>query len=240
MEIDYFGYSHIGGKKENEDSYEIREMEDGVCAVLADGLGGHGGGRQASQIAVRNLVSCGLDGCIPDPDEIVRCMEQANCEIMSQRMSERQMKTTVVFLYLVNNKAVWAHIGDSRLYHYYNDRLADYTVDHSVSQLAVTLGEIDRSGIPGHIDRSRLLRVLGDRELRPEIHGQVALGKGFHAFLMCTDGFWEYVTEDEMLLDLCKSNSPRSWIHSMQLRHEGRVETGHDNHTAVALFVHVP
>lgn len=239
MEIEYFGYSHIGGKKENEDSYEIRALENGVCAVVADGLGGHGGGRQASQIAVKNLINCNPDGSIPDPNAIMRCMEQANDEIMSQRESERQMKTTVVFLYLVNDKAVWAHIGDSRLYHYYNDELSDYTIDHSVSQLAVALGEIDRSGIPGHVDRSRLLRVLGDEELKPEIHGQVALGKGFHAFLMCTDGFWEYVTEDEMLLDLCKSNSPRSWIHSMQLRHERRVGTGHDNHTAVALFIYI-
>lgn len=239
MEIDFFGYSHIGGKKENEDSYRIKKLDNGVCVVVADGLGSHGGGKQASGIAVENLINCGQDGRLPDSDSIMECLGRANEEILNHRENKNHMKTTVVFLCLTDNKAVWAHIGDSRLYHYYNWELQDYTIDHSVSQLAVALGEIKRSEIPGHADRSRLLRVLGDEELKPEIHEQTALEKGFHAFLIGTDGFWEYVTEDEMLLDLNKSKTPREWMHSMQLRHEQRVPKDNDNHTAAAVYVYI-
>lgn len=239
MKIDFLGYSHIGGKKENEDSYGVRELENGICVVVADGLGSHGGGRQASGIAVENLIPCAQDGILPDPGTIMARLSQANDEILRRRENKNHMKTTVVFLCLNDNEAVWAHIGDSRLYHYYNWELQDYTLDHSVSQLAVSLGEIKRREIPGHAERSRLLRVLGDEEIKPEIHEQMALEKGFHAFLVSTDGFWEYVTEDEMLLDLCKSETPREWMHSMQLRHERRVGGDHDNHTAVAVFVKI-
>lgn len=239
MKIDFFGYSHIGGKKENEDSYGIRKKKNGICVVVADGLGSHGGGRQASGIAVENLISCGQDGILPDSDTIMSDLNRANDVILMRRKNKNHMKTTVVFLCLNDNEAVWAHIGDSRLYHYYNWELQDYTLDHSVSQLAVALGEIKRSEIPGHAERNRLLRVLGDEELKPEIHKQITLEKGFHAFLIGTDGFWEYVTEDEMQMDLNKSDTPQEWIHSMQLRHERRVGGDHDNHTAVAVFVKI-
>lgn len=241
-EIEFYGYTHLGGKKENEDAYGIRELENGISVVVADGLGGHGGGRQAADIAVQNLINCG-QGCLPDPDEMMGCLVKANEEILAQRKNRSHMKTTVVFFCLKNGKAVWAHIGDSRLYHYDNWELEDYTLDHSVSQMAVSLGEIRRYDIPGHADRSRLLRVLGEDEIKPAIQKQIDLGKGFHAFLMCTDGFWEYVTEDEMLLDLSKSETPREWIYSMQERHERRVSINpngnHDNHTAIAVFAKI-
>lgn len=238
MRIEYYGYSHIGGKKENEDSYGVKEYDNGVIAVVADGLGSHGGGRQASETAVKYLMQCG-GGMLPDKETIMSGLWQANSEILEKRENENHMKTTVVFFSVYGNRAVWAHIGDSRLYHYYNYSLCGYTLDHSVSQMAVALGEIDRSHIPFHADRSRLLRVLGDNEIKPEIHDEIALDKGFHAFLMCTDGFWEYVTEDEMLLDLHKSQTPSNWINAMQLRHEKRVKGDHDNNTAIAVYVYI-
>lgn len=232
-----YGYSHVGGKKENEDSYRIKELENGICVVVADGLGSHGGGKDASAIAAAHLAACGRADRLPTAEEIGTSFMQANAEILERRESERHMKTTAVFLELYEDSAVWAHIGDSRLYHFYNWELADYTLDHSVSQMAVALGEIKRCQIPGHADRSRLLRVIGDDEIKTEIHEPIRLGAGYHAFLLCTDGFWEYVTEDEMLLDLSKAKSPEEWIYSLQYRHERRVGTNHDNHTAVAVYV---
>jgi len=209
---------------------------DNYCAIVADGLGGHGGGKQASRIAVSCLSVCGKSGELPAEEEIYRAFAAANEEILKRRRDENHMKTTAVYLCIHGNRAVWAHIGDSRLYHFTGHRLCDYTLDHSVSQMAVALGEIRREEIPGHCDRSRLLRVLGDEELKPEIHKPVCLEPGRHAFLLCSDGFWESVTEDEMLLDLCKSPSPEEWIRSLYARIMKRQGKEHDNHTAVAVF----
>ncbi len=231
-----YGYSCQGGRPKNEDSYAIATYGDNYCAVVADGLGGHGEGKQASLTAVKYLSLCGKSGELPKEKEILQSFLEANEEIMVNRTDEKHMKTTAVYLCIHKNQAVWAHIGDSRLYHFWNGKLCDYTLDHSVSQMAVMLGEIKREEIPGHCDRSRLLRVLGDEELKPEIHASVMLKPGRHAFLLCSDGFWESVTEDEMLFDLCKSLSPDEWIKSLYLRIMKRQGEGHDNHTAVAIF----
>lgn len=231
-----YGYSCQGGRPKNEDSYGAVVFGRNYCAVVADGLGGHGEGKEASRIAVKYLSACGKSGELPTPKEIYRAFEAANAEIKTKRIDENHMKTTAVYLCIHGNQAVWAHIGDSRLYHFLDGRLCDYTLDHSVSQMAVVLGEISREEIPGDCDRSRLLRVLGDDEIKPEIHKPVLLGKGRHAFLLCTDGFWESVTEDEMMFDLCKAPSPEEWLHSMYLRIMKRQREEHDNHTAVAVF----
>lgn len=236
VRVEGYGYSCQGGRTENEDSYGMAAYGNNYCAVVADGLGGHGEGKEASLTAVKYLSACGKSGELPTEEEIYHAFEAANKEIMIKRLDENHMKTTAVYLCIHGNQAVWAHIGDSRLYHFLNGRLCDYTLDHSVSQMAVALGEISRREIPGHCDRSRLLRVLGDEELKPEIRKPVLLGKGSHAFLLCTDGFWESVTEDEMLLDLCKAASPEEWLHSMYLRIMKRQGEGHDNHTATAVF----
>jgi len=239
MITEVWGYSNIGGKKENEDSYGVRETKNGLRVVVADGLGSHGGGKQASEIAVHCLLKCGGDNALPDAKGIMDAMAQANVQIEKTRENQFQMKTTAVYLAVESGSAVWAHIGDSRLYHFYNWELTDYTLDHSVSQMAVALGQIERRDIPGHEDRSRVLRVLGDSELKPEIVNPMVLPRGFHAFLMCTDGFWEYLQEEEILLDLNKSVSPRDWINALLARHEKRVNGSHDNHTAAAVFADI-
>lgn len=236
-ETEGYGYTCQGGRPNNEDSYGISYPQEKIlCAAVADGLGGHGQGKEASEIAVRHLLSCGGDGSFPAREEIQRHFEAANKEITERRASRANMKTTAVYLCIQDDRAVWAHIGDSRLYHFYNESLCDYTLDHSVSQMAVALGEIKREEIPGHCDRSRLLRVLGDEEVLTEIHEPIRLKPGRHAFLLCTDGFWESLTEEEMALDLCRSASPGEWLTSLGCRILKRQKEGHDNHTAVGIF----
>jgi serine/threonine protein phosphatase PrpC len=62
------------------------------------------------------------------------------------------------------------------------------------------------------------------------------LGNHFHAFLLCTDGFWEYVLEEEMEIDLTKSNTPSEWISFMTQRLAKKVNGKNDNFTAGAVF----
>lgn len=234
---DSYGYSSLGTRVENEDSFGIFANGMDISAIVADGLGGHGGGKQASEIAVQHFSKCGSNGQMPTDEEIMKCFHGANQEILSRRMNENHMKTTAVYLSIHGTWAKWAHIGDSRLYHFWNGQLCDYTLDHSVSQMAVMLGEITRAEIPGHCERSRILRVLGHEEIDPEIQQSILLKPGQHAFLLCSDGFWESVTEDEMLLDLYKVSTAQDWICSMRHRLMKRLGEEHDNHTAIAIMV---
>lgn len=240
MKIQINTYTAPGNRRENEDTCWAEQTAPGIAfAVVADGLGGHGGGKAASLLAAQTLSACRAAPRLPDREEIARWLDQANQEILSRRDSPDHMKTTAVFLAVQDGRAVWAHIGDSRLYHFDNGELAHFTLDHSMCQLAVKLGEITRDQIPNHPDRSRLLKVLGEEEISPEFHDPVDLRQGRHAFLLCTDGLWERLKETEIGVDLQKSSTPGQWLDYLRRRAEKRKWTDVDNNTAVAVFVEV-
>ena len=148
------------------------------------------------------------------------------------------MRSTAVVLLLDDAKALWAHLGDTRLYHFANGHIVFQTRDHSVPQAMVDARDIGYDDIRHHEDRNRLTRSLGnDGKVRTTLLGQsVALGKG-DAFLMCTDGFWEFVTENVMEATLAESETPEKWLVKMETILLGNAPAGHDNYTATAIFV---
>lgn len=241
MVIQSYSYTHPGDRAENQDSYQWRQLDREQCmAVVCDGLGGHKGGSIASAIGVSNLTRWEAGAQLPSENDIIQWMNQANSEILKTRSDSNQMKTTAVALYISGQNAIWGHIGDSRLYHYYDGELLDYTEDHSIGQLAIKMGEIrSRSDIPSHADRSKLFRVIGDDTIQPEVHKSIFLQPGKHAFLLCSDGLWERLNEDEILLDLHKSCSAEEWLFLLRCRAILRKSTDVDNNTAIAIWIEV-
>ena len=147
------------------------------------------------------------------------------------------MKSTAVALMIANGRAAWAHVGDSRLYHFMNGSLVFQTRDHSASQIAVMLGDITVDQIRFHEDRNRVLRALGqDGSLNVEASEEL-LPPGDHAYLLCSDGFWEYVLEKEMEDDLRLASDPEDWLHRMRERLQARVPHDNDNNTAAAVWL---
>ena len=65
------------------------------------------------------------------------------------------------------------------------------------------------------------------------------LSCGQHAFLLCSDGFWEYVYEEEMERELKLSASPKEWLERMKQLLDGRTDKGNDNNTAAAIWLSV-
>ena len=229
-------YSNIGGRSCNEDTVKI--AKDGAhraCIVLADGLGGHGGGAQASAAAANAICSLWqkqLPGLTVDS-----LVQHAHQEVLKLQTPRCSMKSTVVALCLNDGVAEWAHVGDSRLYYFYNGSLTFQSRDHSASQIAVMLGEITPDQIRFHADRNRVLRALGqDSDLFVETNEQPLLS-GSHAFLLCSDGFWEYVLEQEMEQDLSHSSDPEEWISRMRARLQKRIPSDNDNNSAAAIWV---
>lgn len=240
MKIDMSSYTDIGTRRENEDSLSSRKLTDSRgFAVVADGLGSHGGGADASKIAVEALSRFRIEDKLPTKEQIMAWMEDANSEILRKRDGPWHMKTTAVALYFDGNRAIWAHTGDSRLYHFYNGEVADLTLDQSVCQLHVLQGEITRQQIPMHPDRSKVLYVLGEENIKPKIHESVKLQRGRHAFLLCTDGLWERLCEEEIMMDLHWADSAAQWLSSLRTRANLRKYDDVDNNTAVAVIIEV-
>lgn len=237
MNITRYSYlTNPGGRRENEDSVLIRKINSSTAAVVADGLGGHGGGGLASRAAVKTVLNCFAEGQCRTTEGIAHTIGQANDAVLSCQTEDCKMKTTLVCLFLEDGVAEWVHVGDSRLYHFIDRRLSSRTLDHSVPQLAVSMGMITEGQIRFHEDRNRLLRALGSDSREPDISGPVSLARGFHSFLLCTDGFWEYVLEEEMERTLAESESPEKWLGRMEQLLRAKAPEKNDNYTAAAVF----
>ena len=91
-----------------------------LLAVLADGLGGHGGGQIASSIAVET-VCAGWNGS-STPAALTELITQAHRSILSRQAPDLPMKSTIVALSLSADHADWAYAGDSRLYQFFNGK----------------------------------------------------------------------------------------------------------------------
>ena len=237
MKLSAFSYTNRGGRAHNEDSVRCRCGDRRGVFVVADGLGGHRCGEVASALAADLL----FDGCFQagrlDSETLTGLLRSANEEILARQAQPGQedMRTTAALLALEGDRAVWAHIGDSRVYHFSGGALARVTRDHSVTYKKYLGGEISYMDVYHDDDRSSLLRMLGKPGCQPEA-GEAAVRPG-DAFLLCSDGFWEYVYNEEMLLDLVKADSPEAWAQLMLLRHIRRTPPGNDNYSLITVFV---
>ena len=228
-----------GGRPENEDSVLCKVCGNNLIVVLADGLGGQGDGKAASSLACESLIQCGADGEFPSENLIEEMFKLANENILAHQKNVFHMKTTAVYFCTQGTKAVWAHVGDSRLYHVYQNQIIDYTLDHSASQLSVYLGTITREQIPQDAGRSRLIRAMGVEGTSPDIHEPIQLAPGRHAFFICSDGMWEYLTDSD-IISCCEKavDSKRCCEEFMEIQRSRRTPDC-DNNTAVVVFVEV-
>ena len=228
-------YTHIGGRSCNEDSVRQCDRGGNLCIVVADGLGGHGGGDRASEAVCRTVCE-GFDGSV-DPERLGQLLQDAHGAVTAMQTPQCAMKSTAVVLAVGGGRSAWAHVGDSRLYHFHSGVRVFQTRDHSASQIAVMMGEITTDQIRFHEDRSRILRALGQEDALKVETGEESLAPGSHAYLLCSDGFWEYVQEEEMEEDLRLATDSEDWLARMRRRIDERAAADHDNHTAAAVWL---
>ena len=161
--------------------------------VVADGMGGHAGGDVASSIAVTRLSS--LERAYANTAEAERALRDAVADtatILIDTVAERPelagMGTTVSALIMVDDYAVIAHIGDSRIYLFRDGALTQITTDHTFVQRLVDSGRITPEEARYHPRRSVLMRVLGDMDPDPEIDSFVMQTQPGDRWLLCSDG----------------------------------------------------
>lgn len=242
MKFVHAALSRPGGRTVNEDDVRSSVKSDTQgCWVVADGLGGHGGGDVASKIVVESIINAYENKPEFSAAQMENMLLLAHQTILQvQQGADRisAMRSTAVVLMLQGSQAWWAHVGDSRLYHFSQGLKVHQTQDHSVPQVMVDAGDIGYDEIRQHEDRNRLTRSLGNNgKLRTTVLNRpLEIGEG-DAFLMCTDGFWEFVTEEEMEATLAVSASPVDWLTQMEVILLRKATLKHDNYTAAAVFV---
>lgn len=238
--MEYKAYTDKGTRDHNEDDCGISSYGDAHCLVVADGLGGHGGGDVASKCAADAVCTLFMERGFSDHFFADAFSGAQNAILEQQALTQRfsTMKTTLVVLVVDNGWIHWAHIGDSRLYIFRGKRLLRRTLDHSVPQMLAQAGEIREADIRHHPDRNRLMRVMGVRNDAPRFEvGKPIRLTGAYQFLLCTDGYWELIEEDDMLRTLKESATPQQWLSQMNriILENGRGQEM-DNYTAIAAF----
>ena len=233
-EWDTYCYSGRGAPAVNEDRVAEYASNRSALWLLADGLGGHGCGEIASAEALSSILQKAQKG-VYDLQELARCANEKILALQKDQQKGLPMRCTLVAALGREESFQWGHVGDSRLYYFRDGRIIAQTRDDSVSQLAVSLGELEPDWLRGSPDQNRLTHALGEEPLVFHLAAAVRPQPG-DAFLLCSDGFWKGVWETEMLLDLCKSYSAREWGELMLCRVLAGPTMPEDNFTLLCGF----
>jgi protein phosphatase len=271
--LDVHGLTHVGKKRdENQDQFLISELSksmlihqtslpepdrqrlfspsQGKLFLVADGMGGYGGGEVASTLAVYTIAGymlnlmpwfLGLEESREDDlrDELGTALEKCNKNVVSlgKKSDEHAMMgTTLTMAYVVWPRLYVVHAGDSRCYLYRPPTLEQITEDHTVAEKMMDK-ELLKSQDVG---KSRWSNVLwnavggGMEEISPEVY-KAELKKG-DMLLLCTDGLTKHVSDERIVNILTRPlTAPRetSEAKAEKLVDAANRSGGTDNITAV-------
>ena len=232
--------SETGDRSLNEDAIRVASVANKHCFIVCDGLGGHDRGDVAARMAANTFAD---ELCFADnlADFLPHAFNQAQRKIVGKQKEiqvKSKMKTTAVVLVTDEKMAYVGHIGDSRFYGFTKDGQYIRTLDHSIPQILVNSQTIEEKDIRNHPSRNMLLKVIGDHydETMLELHDPFLLDD-YSAFLLCSDGFWELIQEEQMISLLHSSVSPQEWLDQMlQIVEQRGASIKMDNYSAIAIF----
>ncbi|HEU5227534.1 MAG TPA: protein phosphatase 2C domain-containing protein [Ktedonobacteraceae bacterium] len=188
--------------------------------VVADGMGGHDCGQEASRIAVQCMMHTVLQNIIMGnelteeylTDIMVGGVQWANSAICQYGDEQgKDMGTTLTAALVLDMKAYIVNVGDSRTYLYREGKgLSQVTRDHSLVATLVAFGEITPEQIYTHPERNKVYRCLGSNDLGEniEVDWFVADLSAYDRLLLCSDGLWEMVRDPEIGRILRSNSSP--------------------------------
>lgn len=219
----------------NQDNYFVDD-ELGRFFIVADGMGGHAGGQEASRIATEVIHSYLLekwDSPISSEILLKEAVEKANAGILEDQQvnpERRDMGTTVVVLIFRDAQPWCAHVGDSRLYRLSDSQLEQITDDHTWVGMALKKGEINVEQAKFHPWRHVLSQCLGREDLQ-HIDIQELSVKAGDKLLICSDGLTEEVSDKQIQTSLSNLESCQST--AQELIDAAKTAGGSDNITVV-------
>jgi serine/threonine protein phosphatase PrpC len=235
-----------GGRRENEDALKEVVGENFAILVLADGLGGHGGGALAARQCVETVAAvfarapclsdAALQGVVDEADRAGAALR------LERRKPSDTMRTTVALLAVCGNTARWVHVGDSRIYWFRHNALMQRTRDHSVAEFVAGLQDRAAVAPPDEADRNRLLRVVGSGAgCRAELGREAVALQKDDAFLLCSDGVWSLLSDRQITACLARAATPLDWCVALEQRLRERLTRDRpaeqDNYSMIAGMV---
>jgi PPM family protein phosphatase len=223
----------------NQDSYYIDPT--GRFFIVADGMGGHAGGEEASRIATQEIRFY-LEQNWQSSESASKLLEQAlstaNQAIIQDQQNHPEradMGTTVVAVVIRPSELpVCGHVGDSRLYRLRESQLQQITEDHTWIAKAIKIGDLTAEEARSHPYRHVLSSCLGREDLNQIDIQPLALEKG-DRLLLCSDGLTEELIDQQIFGYIQDTSSLEKAAHS--LIEAAKEEGGHDNITVVLVSI---
>ena len=242
---EYASVTSACGRDINEDRIGIVDIDGkSLCFAVADGLGGHGRGDEAAELAVRTAEDVFSAFC--GQNDIISTIFQAAQKRVLFEQEERRlrhtMKTTLSVAALTEGVFRFGTIGDTRIYGFRDGKPSFRSHDHSLPQALADAGQISPDSIRTHPDRNRLLRCIGDtwderNGFEPMADHPASPGT---SLLICTDGFWTCIGDETITDCLNRSENPGQWLSLMEEKVKAAAAgiKNADNYAAVAVMCH--
>jgi PPM family protein phosphatase len=198
---------HLGNRAEQHDRAALLAAPKSpgyIMAILADGMSEHNGGSIAAEQVMYTAKQLfdNFEATRHDPETLLRTIvHDAHLVIKMNGFSSKcEPHSTFVALILSPlGEAVWAHVGDSRLYRCSLDQFIDHTTDQAYVEKLVQGGKLSLEAAKNHRRSHLLFNALGHDSNEPfvTIGRQHGLKPG-DSFLLCSDGIWHYFKDTEL------------------------------------------
>jgi PPM family protein phosphatase len=237
MKLSFAGESNVGCvRSSNQDSYLIDP--EGRFFVVADGMGGHAGGEEASRIATESIgayLSLEWGKNISPQELLQQAVAKANQAIVHDQNTHpvrADSGTTVVVVAFFEEQPWFCHIGDSRLYRLHDSKLEQVSNDHTWIARAIQTGAVGPEEARTHPWRHMLLQCLGREEIREVTIQKIDFRPG-DRMLICSDGLTEELTDDLIANQL--HENPTSETAAEALVEAAKAYGGRDNVTVIVI-----
>jgi PPM family protein phosphatase len=234
MKLIFTGLSDPGLIRSNNQDYYYIDPE-GRFFIVADGMGGHAGGEEASRIAtteIKAYLAENWDSTEPSPKLLEQALWRANSAIVEDQQihPERADMGTTAVVVMFRGEPLCAHVGDSRLYRLRQTQLEQVTEDHTWVARAIKVGDITAEEARVHPFRHVLSRCLGREDLH-QVDVQPLDVKAGDRLLLCSDGLTEELADSAIADQL--QNTPVLEKSAHSLVEAAKDQGGHDNITVV-------
>lgn len=242
-EEDHIGKLHnIGNRKSQQDSLGITETENGIFAVVADGMGGLSDGDKVSQKIVMTMLQ---DAVVPGPspveNRLFAMISHANHEVNRMLGAANQYKSgsTAIAILTEEDGFHWVSVGDSRIYLYRGQRLMQLNKEHTYEAdllCQAVNGEISFEEVKRNPKRKGLTSFVGMGELKLVDGSQrkVLKQKG-DILLLMSDGVFNTLFEEEICQILSTSKNAKEMAEKMEGQVLSHQNPKQDNFTAVII-----
>lgn len=198
---------HIGNRPQQNDRVALMtgaRAPGYVLAILSDGIAGAAASEQVLHTAkqVFDLFKPGDHPGVERLEQLLRDIVQETHLVIKMNAISHQLDAHASFVGLVlspHGEAVWAHVGDSRLYHFQNGACLARTGDAAYVEHLISSDRLPPDAARNHRKSKLLLNVLGNGRKDPYVtvghHTGLAAGD---VFLLASDGLWHFFTDAEL------------------------------------------